>query len=191
MYKDELQAAIAAELSTHSDLDYDVASTVATLYIGLREKQSQEDALKYYSRRKGDIPKAYRRANGKHKRIYFNKEKDGIPELPTTIILMDELFRADCSALSVRRQKTTYLKTYDYGAAFRYFLTEGVRHMSRYNRNQMPSMLYPSVVLSAWGISPKFESEMGVPDNIREKASHISKLPFGELYKIAPIELLE
>lgn len=188
MYKDELQAAIAAELSTHSDLDYDVASTVATLYIGLREKQSQEDALKYYSRRKGDIPKAYRRANGKHKRIYFNKEKNGIPELPTTIILMDELFRVEDSR---DNRKTTYLKTYDYGAAFRYFLTEGVRHMSRYNRNQMPSMLYPSVVLSAWGITPKFESEMSVPDNIREKASHISKLPFGEIYKIASIELFE
>ena len=187
MYKDELQSAIAAELSTHSDLDYDVATTVATLYIGLREKQSQEDARKYYSRRKGDIPKAHRRANGKHRRIIFNKEKNGIPELPTTIILMDELF----PNTSIGRRQTTYSKTYDYGAAFRYFLTEGVRDISRYNRNQMSNRLYPSVVLSAWGITPKFESDRDVPDNIREKASHISKLPFGELYKMGSIELLD
>ncbi len=87
MYKDELQTEIAKELTTYSDLDYDVATIVASIYIVLREKQSQEDALKYYSRRKADIPKKYRNPNGKHKRILFNKEKNGVPELPTTIIL--------------------------------------------------------------------------------------------------------
>ena len=189
MYKDELQTEIAKELTTYSDLDYDVATIVASIYIVLREKQSQEDALKYYSRRKADIPQKYRNPNGKHKRILFNKEKNGVPELPTTIILMDNIFTPPAS--SCHLNMTTYVKTNGYGVAFRYFLTEGVRYMTRYRINQMPGMLYPSVVLSAWGITPKFESDKIEPDTIREKASHINKLPLGELYKIAPIELLD
>ena len=195
MYKDELQTEIAKALVTYSDLDYDVGRMVATIYIYLREKQSQEDTLKYYSQRKGDIPKKYRNPNGKHQKIFFNKEKNGVPELPTTIIIMDHLFPKVSSS---RLRTTTYAKVYDYSSAFRYFLTDGVREMTRSrvraSGRQCTYSIYSSVVLSDWGITPKIGTLKSIPDNIKEKASHISKLPFGELYKVThfdPDELLE
>ena len=172
MYKDELEIEIAKALSDNSPLDYDVAMLVAKELIPLEEKESEKKARQYYCRRKGNIPKELRKKLG----IYFRKEKFGVPELPTPIVFMKDIYNAESAAPRCVKE---YYKIYDYKKVFQYFTTVGVRDMMR--RNDLDIHEYPSVVLSAWGIVPKVHAvRNSTPDDIRELASHIGKLPYTE-----------
>jgi len=117
MYKDELQTEIAKELTTYSDLDYDVALIVASIYIVLREKQSHEDAMYYHLLRERHIPRIYRASLRKLKPSFGHPWCGAHQLQPTTIILMGELFPSDHPNM----EKTTFVKTYDYENAFSYF----------------------------------------------------------------------
>lgn len=176
MYKDELEIEIAIALSGHSPLDYDVAMLVAKELIPLEEKESERKARAYYSRRKGDIPKELRKKLG----IHFRKEKFGVPELPTPIVFMKDIYNEESASPPCVKE---YNKIYDYKKILQYFTTVGVRDMMR--RNDRGILKYPSVVLSAWDIVPKVHSmRNSTPDNIRELASHIGKLPYPALLNI-------
>ena len=159
MYKDELQIEISKALTTYSDLDYDVAMTVASIYIVLREKQSQEDAMDYHLFRVSDgyHQQLLRLKQGSKSRPSWARTRGSEYKWhiiqPTTIILMNELFPSDHPNM----ENTTFVKTYDYENAFRYFqrdpchrhnLVQGLRHR-----------------------------------NIREKASQIARTTQHELYK--------
>lgn len=134
MYKEELQTEIAKELTTYSDLDYDVALIVASIYIVLREKQSQEDAMDYHLFRDTcilidrHIPRATG-VDGRYPRHHPQRSQtQGAARHfykwePTPIILMDELFPTDHPNM----EKTTFVKIYDYGNAFRYFQRRKIR----------------------------------------------------------------
>lgn len=172
MYKDELEVEIAKALSGNSPLDYDVAMLVAKELIPLEEKESERKARAYYSRRKGDIPKELRKKLG----IHFRKERFGVPELPTPIVFMKDIYNEESASPPCVKE---YYKIYDYKKVLQYFTTVGVRDMMR--RHDLDILEYPSVVLSAWGIVPKVHAgRNSTPDDIRELASHIGKLPYSE-----------
>jgi len=134
MYKDELQTEIAKALTTYSDLDYDVALIIASIYIVLREKQSQEDAMDYHLFRDTGIlidrhiPRATG-VDGRYPRHHPQRSQtQGAARHfykwePTPIILMDELFPTDHPNM----EKTTFVKIYDYENAFRYFQRRMIR----------------------------------------------------------------
>ena len=181
MYKDKLEIEIAKALSGNSHLDYDVAMLVAKELIHLEEKESERKARAYYCRRKGDIPKELRKKLG----IHFRKEKFGVPELPTPIIFMKELYNKDGCGYMYSPPHAEYCKLYDYTKVLQYFTTVGVRDMKcRPHGTDEAIPKYPSVVLSAWDIVPKVQDERNsLPDNIKELASHMGKLPYNELLK--------
>tara|TARA_Y100000389_G_C17455264_1_gene517715 strand:- start:1948 stop:2565 length:618 start_codon:yes stop_codon:yes gene_type:complete len=174
MYKDELEVEIAKALSGNSPLDYDVAMLVAKELIPLEERESEKKARAYYCRRKCHLPKELRKKRG----IHFRKEKFGVPELPTPIVFMKEFYNEESACPPSVKE---YYKIYDYKKVLQYFTTVGVRDMMR--RDDLAILEYPSVVLSAWGIVPKVSWPNGrnsTPDDIRELASHIGKLPYTE-----------
>jgi len=175
MYKDELEIEIATALSGHSPLDYDVAILVAKELIPLEERESEKKARAYYCRRKGNIPKELRKKLG----IHFRKEKFGVPELPTPIVFMKDIYNEEEFRTGCSESFKEYYKISDYKKVLQYFTTVGVRDMMR--RRDPVILEYPSVVLSAWGIVPKVHAgRNSTPDDIRELASHIGKLPYTE-----------
>ena len=187
MYREDLLKEISSALSTHSDLDYDVATIVAQKYIDIRQIQSQEDALEYYSHRKEDISESEKIKRG----IYFSKDiglhsySSNNSTLPTTFILMGrplpycslcdfgENFKNPLSS------SAEFSKTLDYRFVFKYLASPGVR-------GNMPNGIpIQTSVLSQWGITPVFmgSEDYGKPDTIREKISHLTKIPKIDLIK--------
>lgn len=187
MYREDLLKEISSALSTHSDLDYDVATIVAQKYIDIRQAQSQEDALEYYSHRKEDISESEKIERG----IYFSNEigldfycySPSSPTLPTTFIIMGRplpycgLCDFPENFNNPQSHSAEFSKTQDYTFVFKYLASPGVRGI-------MPNGI-PTSFLSHWGITPIFMGSEGYgkPDTIREKVSHLTKIPKLNLIK--------
>ena len=187
MYREDLLKEISSALSTHSDLDYDVATIVAQKYIDIRQIQSQEDALEYYSHRKEDISESEKVERG----IYFSKEIGthsyipSSPTLPTTFIIMGRplpycsLCDFGENLANPQSPSAEFSKTQDYRFVFKYLASPGVRC-------SVPWLIpIQTSVLSQWGITPVFMGSEGYgkPDTIREKVSHLTKIPKINLIK--------
>ena len=151
MYYEDLLSEVSSALSDNSDLDYDVASMVAEIYITIRRKQADEDTRKYHLYRKRYITKKFRHANG----ICFRKEKVGHPQVPTSIVLMKKFPFKDNDNF------TTAINGYEY--IFTYMsIPRGFRWKYAYK-----------VAAAAMGVQDLYSTEV----TIRQKLDDIKILP--------------